>query len=184
MLELILFGKIRVQSALAAACLGLKLGQAVIALRADNQIDHRLTAHDLFALGLGHTARDTDFQIGLFRLQPFVTAQLRVYLFRRFFADVAGVQQDHIRVIGRIRGHIAFAGQRFGHTLTVVNVHLTAISLDIQLFWRGHCRGSGKGFGQRGYIRIAPACNAEEFNRFCAKIVYRAACVTTVLKIS
>ena len=41
----------------------------MIALRANHQINHRLAPDNLFALGLRHAARHTDFQIGVRRLQ-------------------------------------------------------------------------------------------------------------------
>jgi hypothetical protein len=44
--------------------------QAVIALRADHEIDQRLAAHDLLALGLRHAARHADLEVGLRGLQP------------------------------------------------------------------------------------------------------------------
>jgi hypothetical protein len=40
------------------------LGQAVIGLRPHDEIDHRLAAHDLFALGLRDAARDADLEVG------------------------------------------------------------------------------------------------------------------------
>ena len=110
----------------------------MIALRTDHQINHRLTFDDFFALGLCHTTGHTDLQIGVRGLQPLEPAQFGVDLFGRFFTNMAGVEQNHIRVIGGRRFDIAFAAQRFGHAFAVVDVHLTAIGLDIKLLWRGH----------------------------------------------
>ena len=45
---------------------GQKLGQAVVGLRADDDVDGGLAAHDLLALGLGDAARDGDGEIAAF----------------------------------------------------------------------------------------------------------------------
>jgi hypothetical protein len=49
----------------APSCASASIGQAVIALRADDQIDQRRAAQDLGALGLRHAARDADLQVGV-----------------------------------------------------------------------------------------------------------------------
>ena len=136
MLEFVFFREISVERLFSNARLGLHLGQAVIALWADDQIDHGLAAHDLLTLGLRDAARDADFQIGFFSFQPFEPAKLGINLFGSLFPDVAGVEKDHIRVIGRLRFDIALTAQRFGHAFTVIDIHLTAIGLDIELL--GH----------------------------------------------
>ena len=148
MIELVLFGKVGVERLLTVRHLRLHLGQPVIALRADNQIDHRLAAHDLFALGLGNTACHPDLQVGLGRLEAFEATEFGIHLFRRLFADVAGVQEDHVRVIGRSGLFISLTTQGLGHALAVIDIHLATIGLDKELLRAGHgiclsCWGSG-----------------------------------------
>jgi hypothetical protein len=43
---------------------------------------------------------------------------------------MAGVEQNHICVIGRIRMNIALRPKRFRHTLTVIDIHLTPVCFD------------------------------------------------------
>jgi hypothetical protein len=43
-----------------------RLGQAVIGLRSDDDIDNRRTADDFLALGLGNAAGDGDHQVAAF----------------------------------------------------------------------------------------------------------------------
>ena len=112
MLELVLVGEIGVERAFATFCLGQHRRQPVIALRADHHVHERLTPNDFRALGLCHTTRHADLQIRFFRLEPLVATQLGIDLFRRLFADVTGVENDHVRVFGRVGRDIAFARQR------------------------------------------------------------------------
>ena len=131
--ELVFLGEIGVERLGPLARLRLHLGQAVIALRADHQIDQRLAAHDLLALGLRDAAGNADLEIGFLGLQPLVAAQLGIDLFRRLFTDMAGVEQDHVGVVRRRRLDIALPAQRLGHAFAVIDVHLTAIGLDKEL---------------------------------------------------
>ena len=138
MFEFVFQREIRIQRLFPCLDLFHHVGQTVIGLRADHQIDHRLTAHDFLALGLRHTSGNADLQIGVFRLDALIAPQLGINLFSRLFADVAGVQQNHIRPLGRLDLLIAGRAQRFGHALAVIDVHLTAIGFDIQLFLVRH----------------------------------------------
>ena len=114
------------------------LGQAVIGLRADHQIDHGHPPQDLIALGLRHAARHTNLHARLGLLQRFQPAKVGVKLFAGLFADVAGVQQHHIRILGCLGQHIAIRAHRLSHALAVVDVHLTAVGLDEKFLDVGH----------------------------------------------
>ena len=107
-------------------------------MRADNQIDQRLAAHDLFPLGLGNTARNTDLEVRLVGLQPLEAAQLGIDLLRCLLPDMTCVQKDHVRIVGRFGFNVTFTAQRFGHAFTVIDIHLTAIGLDKQLLRSAH----------------------------------------------
>ena len=138
MLELVFLREIRVKRTSTLTSLRLKFRQAMVGLRANNQVDHRLTRDNLGTLSLRNTACYADFQIRLGIFQRAVATKLRIYLFRRLFADVARVQKDHIRVFGSIRRHIALTAKTLRHPLAVVDVHLTAIGFDKKLLRRGH----------------------------------------------
>jgi len=137
-LELVLGGKIGVDDLLAARRPRHHVGQAVIGLRPDHEIDHRLARDDLLALGLRHAARHADLQIGVGHLQILVAAQLGIDLLGRLLADVAGVEQDHVGLFRGRHFHVAFRPQRLGHALAVIDVHLAAIGADEELFRIGH----------------------------------------------
>ena len=164
--EFVVGGKIGIKRRAPGAHLGLHLGQAVIALRPDHQIDQRLAAHDLFALGLRDTARHADFEIRVRGLEIAKAAQFGIDLFGGFFADVTGVEQDHVGVIGACGFHIARAAHGLCHPLAVIDVHLTAIGLDIEFFHIGHMPGSCHGFRGSDYITFRGTCNASAFGRF------------------
>ena len=98
--------------------LGQQLGQAMIGLRADHDVDRRLAAGDLLALGLGDAARDGDGEVAALGaaldLEVAQAAELGIDLLRGMLADVAGVQHDEVGLLGRRRpGHSrAAAGRR------------------------------------------------------------------------
>ena len=140
MLEFIIDGEVCIESLFAREHFGLHFWQAVIALGANDKVYHRLPAHDFCAFGLGHTASDTDLQIGAGVFEGLVAAQLGIDFFGGFFADVASVEQDHVRVFRRVCLFVAFEG--FGHALTVIDVHLATIGLDEELFGACHRRVS------------------------------------------
>ena len=114
----------------------------MIALRSDHEIDHLRAVEDLASLGLRHATghRDHGVEAACFprELHRAHAAELGIDLLGRLLADVAGIENDEvgrIHVGGRL---IAMRPERFCHALGVVGVHLTAESLDVQLF--GRCR--------------------------------------------
>ncbi len=134
--ELVFFREIRIERRFAPAQPFFHLRQTVIALRTDNQIDSGLAAHDLGPFGLSDTARHADLEVRVQRLERFQTPQFRIDLFGRLFTDVTGVKQDHVRVFGAIRRDIALPAHGLCHPFGIVDVHLTAIGLDKELFGR------------------------------------------------
>ena len=138
MVKFIFLGKISIQRTLAALNPRLHLRQLVIGLRADHQINHGLPPNNFGPLRLSHAAGNTNFQAWLCGFQPAKFTQFRIDLLGGFFTNMAGIEQDHICIIRRIGLHIALRTKGFGHPLAVIDVHLTAICLDIQLFRIGH----------------------------------------------
>ena len=138
MIELVLFGKLRLQRLGPTPGPRLHLRQTVIALRPHHQIDHGLTADNLFAFGLRHTARHTDLEIRFRSLQPLEPAKLGIHFLRRLFANMAGVQKDHIGVLRRRRLNITLRAKAFGHAFAVIDIHLTPVGLDEELFRLAH----------------------------------------------
>ncbi len=103
----------------------------VIALRADDDIDHRRAADDLFAFSLGDAAGHRDVHgpavargFVLDRAQP---SQFGVDFLGGLFADVAGVEDHQIRIVDARGLDKALRCQRVHHALRIVDIHLTAI---------------------------------------------------------
>ncbi len=149
MLELVFHRMVEFDRALAGAGALQGLRQAVVALRADHQVDGLRPRQDLAPFGLRNATGDSDQGVAalgaarlLDRTQP---PDFRIDLFGRLFADVAGVEQHQVGVFGRCRLAIAFDRQCLGHARRIVDVHLTAIGLDVDLALRRAVRrGSGK----------------------------------------
>ena len=112
----------------------MQLGQAVVGLRAEHQIDAALGATgDLLALGLRHAAGDADHEVAAVLAQLGEPAELGEHLLARLFADVAGVEHDEIGIVDGLRRLIAMGRQRIGHAVAVIDIHLTAVGLDEEL---------------------------------------------------
>ena len=104
-------------------------------LRAKDQVDIGRPLTDFCAFLAGHTAAHTNNQIRIFLLQVLPATQLVEHLLLRFFANGAGVEQQYVRLIGRIGLLETVAGtQEIGHPRGIVFVHLAAVCLDKQLF--------------------------------------------------
>ena len=108
-----------------------EIGQAMIVLRPDDEIDGLLPAHDFAAFGLGDAAGDDDLRgepFGAARDLHFAHfAELGKNLFRRAFANVAGVENDEVRVVQALGFVEARRRQQISHLLRIVSIHLTAI---------------------------------------------------------
>ena len=114
----------------------------MIALRADHDVDGRRAADDLCALGLRDAAGDRDPHLAPlargFILGDAQAPEFGVDFFGGLFADVAGVEDDEIRILGAISLDKALRRQRVHHALCIVDVHLAAIGFDMQLARRLH----------------------------------------------
>ncbi len=150
----------------APAGRGDQLRQAVVALRADDNVDRALALGDLGAFGLGHAAGNRDqhaFPPGARLLaQGLQPAELGIDLLRRPFADVAGVEHHEVGVLGPIGHPPAVRAEQLGHPLAVVDVHLAAVALDEEPPRRGRLthptarrrvRAGGPPDGSRGAWR-------------------------------
>src|SRR5262249_1418063 len=65
-------------------------------------------------------------------------AKVGKHLLRRLFADVAGVEDDEIGVIGARRRRVTERRHQFGDARPVVHVHLAAVILDEDLLRHRH----------------------------------------------
>ena len=122
--------------AVFARSAGDQLWQAMIGLRADHQIYGGRAAQDFRAFGLRHAAGDDDLHGAASGRALFFdfaqTAEFGEHLLRRLLADVARVEDHHVGVVAVFRLRIAERREQFGHALAVIDIHLTAIGLDVK----------------------------------------------------
>ena len=142
MVELVLGGKFGGDDLAAARRLREQLRQAVIALGPDHEVDQRRPAHDLLAFGLGDATGDRDRHVAALArrrvLELADAAELRIDLLGGLLADMAGVEDDEIGILGTGFG-VSLARQEIGHTMGIVDVHLAAIGFDVKLAYpAGH----------------------------------------------
>ena len=157
--ELVLDRKLRLQRAALLLRAGQQLRQVVIALRPDHDVDGRRAANDLGAFGLRDAAGHRDPHLAALARslvlgdpQP---PEFGIDLFGGLFADVAGVEDHQVRILGGIGLDKALRRQRVHHALRIVDVHLAAIGLDVQLARRFHgtwIRGRNGANAARGSV--------------------------------
>ena len=103
----------------------------MIALRPDHDVDNRRAADDLRALGLRDAARDRNPHLAAiacrFILGDAQPPEFGVNLLGSLLADMAGVEDHQIRILGACCLDKALARQRVRHALRIVDVHLAAI---------------------------------------------------------
>jgi len=137
MFELVLDRVVGVDNAFTAARAAKRVRQSMIGLRTDDDIDCRHPPGNLLTLGLGHTTGNPDHELpalGFARLLHIAqAAEGRIDLFGRLLADMAGVEENEIRLLHVLGGDIAFHGQRIGHATGIIDIHLAAIGLDEDL---------------------------------------------------
>ena len=135
MVELALDRKVGVDDALAPPGATNQIGQAVVALRPHDEVDGLLAPDHLAALGLGDAARDRQrhaaVRTGLLQLAELT--EFGIDLFGRPLADMAGVEDDEIRLLHRRRLDIALRRQDVGHAGRIIGIHLTAVGSDEKL---------------------------------------------------
>ena len=121
MIEFVVERKLGVDRLAVARCARKQIGQTVIVLRADHEIDGRCAPDDFLAFGLRDAAGHGDANIaalGLGRLfQAAHAAELGIDLFRRLLADVAGVEDDEVGIVGAAGLDIALGRECVRHTL-------------------------------------------------------------------
>ena len=147
LVELDFFRKIRVDGAFARCRIGAadKLGKAVIGLWTDNNVNPGGAAGDFLAFSLGHTASDRNGDAASLLVTGAVfhhpqSAKFGEHLFRRLFADMAGVEDDHVGPLGITSRRIAKRRKHVGHAVGIIDIHLAPVGLDEQLLC--HDRGS------------------------------------------
>ena len=137
-IELLVGLEFLVDGAACAPGFGQEFGQAVIRLRAEDQIDHRRAPADFRALGLGDAAGDGDRRLlarGPARLLDALQApELGINLFGRLFPNVAGVEDDEVGILRPIGLPVSAGCQHIRHAGGIVHVHLAAVGLDIDRF--------------------------------------------------
>ena len=145
MVEFVVDRKLGIDGLAVALGARQQFGQAVIALRPEHQIDRRRAADDFFALGLRDAAGDGDDDAPAFgggRLfHAAHAAEFRIDLLGRLLADVAGVEDDEIGVVGGRGLDIALRRQSVRHTTRVVDVHLATERFDVELAGSVHAGG-------------------------------------------
>ena len=158
LVKLDFLGKLGVDGAGTGGRIGTahKLRQPVIGLRPDNDIDPWRAAGDFLALCLGNAASNSDGDIasllvtGMFFHHP-ETAQLGEDLLRRLLANVAGVEDDHVRPVRLRCRRIAERRQNICHAIGIIDIHLAPVGLDEQLFC--HNRSLPEGVDNAGCSR-------------------------------
>ena len=110
----------------------------MIGLWSHNQINRRLPRDDFGAFRLRHATRDRNYHapaaFGLFGLERLQPSEFGINFLGRFLADVAGVQNYHVRVVWRLARRVAKRRQQIRHAGGIVDVHLAAVGFDVELF--------------------------------------------------
>ena len=108
------------------------------------------------AFGLGHAAGNrhqhlrAHVLLGL--LEALHPAKFRIDLFGRMFADMAGIEDHQIGMVGNRRFRIAHGLQRIAHALAVVDIHLAAVGFD-----ENGLLGGGHGPPASSFCRVREA---------------------------
>ena len=114
--------------------LGYHFGQPVIGLRTEDHIYVGRAAGDFCAFGLSHASGHAEHQATAdafpVALQLMQAAQFRKDFLGSLFADVAGVENDHIGVVRCRAGIVTQRREDIGHARGVIDIHLTAVGLD------------------------------------------------------
>ena len=105
--------------------------QAVIGLRPQHNIHPGRAGGDFRPFRLGHTARHRNNHLPAARnLGLPQAAKVREHLLGRFFADMAGIEDDHIGILRHFRWRIAKRRQHIRHARAVIDIHLAAPGAD------------------------------------------------------
>ncbi len=131
--ELVVDREVGVGEAPPVFRLSQQFGQAMIALRADDEIDGALALEHFFALRLGDAAGDDDFHLAPLRVAfafgDRELAEFGIDFLGRLFTDMAGVEDDEIGVVFAVRFGVALAAEQVRHARRVIDIHLAAVGL-------------------------------------------------------
>ena len=139
MIELFNFGKAHVDLSLTGFhSPSEKLRQTVQRLRAENRIDERRPADDVFALLTGHAAADGNQHAGTRLFDLADASEIGKRFFLSLLPDGAGIHDDEIGLFENISFLIAHLGlQKVGNAAAVVIIHLAAEAAEVE-FLRLH----------------------------------------------
>jgi hypothetical protein len=111
-------------------------------IRPEHQIGVFDAHQQSVALLLGHTTAEGQDHPGALPLDLPHLAGPGAELLLGLLPDAAGVEDDQVRVFGRVGGDVTFAGHQADHPLGVVFVHLAPEGVDVEPLRR-------KGGGER-----------------------------------
>ena len=126
---------------------GQHFGQAMVALRADHDVDDGGAGDDFGAFGLGHATGNGDngvfAECAALVFHFLDAAEVRIDLFGSLFANVAGIEDDQVGVGLVERFGIADRAELLSDALAIVNVHLTTERFEKDLLGLTHAVTSG-----------------------------------------
>src|SRR5262249_10473151 len=132
--ELVLDRKFSIDDALAGRT-GNEARQSMVALWPAHQVNRRCAADDLLPFSLRHAAGDRDQNLAALACRRLLdladTAKLGIDLFHRFLANMAGIEDDEVGLLGDAGLDETFRRQYVRHTMRIVDVHLAAERLDV-----------------------------------------------------
>jgi hypothetical protein len=135
--ELVLDREFRVDDAAPRLSPPQQIGQAMVILRTDDEIDGFLPTQDFGAFGLRHAAGDRDARVaaggGALLFQLAQLAQFGEDLFGGALPNMAGVENNQIGVLDAGRLVEAFRRENVGHARGVIDIHLAAEGFDEDL---------------------------------------------------
>ena len=130
------------------------LGEPVVCLRAEHDVHIGCACQDLAPLRLRHAAGDCKdgslSRIGARLLDHPQAPELREHLLGSAIADMAGVEDHHVRRVGALGRRVAERAEHIGHARTVIDVHLAAPRDDVEPLRQDGGSGDSGGGRQRG----------------------------------
>ncbi len=106
-----------------------QLGQAAVAVWSDDEIDLRHTLEQFGAETLRHASHDAQHITGA--LVAFQLPHASENTLLRMIAHRTGIHEQHVRLGGVFRAHVALTAQDTEHQLGIRDIHLAAVGLDV-----------------------------------------------------
>ena len=100
---------------------------------AEHEVDVRRALDECIALFLRHAARDAEDQLRVLALEALDLANLAVDAVLRRLAHAAGVDEDEVCLLHRLRPLIADRAELPHHALRIALVHLASIDQEIRI---------------------------------------------------